>query len=54
MTFKYLHIIGEMGITEYFRFLHIPLDNYVFDVVEKEFDEKRPLLSTRKSDGNVR
>lgn len=42
MTFKYLYIIGEMEKIDYFNLLHIPLDNYVFDIAVKEFGGERP------------
>lgn len=44
MTFKYLYIIGEIVNPSYFDYLHIPLDNYVFDVVCKEFNQQKPKI----------
>lgn len=51
MTMKYLYIIGETDLTGIFEFLHVPLDNYIFDAVEKELGIKRPkILWSRMTD----
>ena len=42
MTMKYLYIIGVCGFDGYFGFLHIPLDNYIFDVSARELGVARP------------
>ena len=42
MTFKYLYIHGGVDISGVSDFLHIPLDIYVFSVVEAELLISRP------------
>lgn len=37
MTFKYLYMLGDQELFDLFKYLHIPLDNYVFNVAHKEF-----------------
>lgn len=44
MTMKYLYIIGETDLTGIFEFLHVPLDNYIFNAVEKELGIKKPKI----------
>ncbi|MCQ4021473.1 MULTISPECIES: hypothetical protein [unclassified Ruminococcus] len=44
MTFKYLYILQICDFEDIFMFLHVPLDNYVMEIAEKEFAVKR--LST--------
>lgn len=51
MAMKYLYIIGESDLTGIFEFLHVPLDNYIFDAVEKELGIKKPkVLWSRMTD----
>ena len=42
MTMKYLYIIGACDFDGYFEFLHIPLDNYIFDISKRELAVSRP------------
>lgn len=42
MTMKYLYIIGACDFDGYFEFLHIPLDNYIFDISKREIAVSRP------------
>lgn len=43
MTIKYLYILNEHTFDCVFEYLHIPVDNYIFDAVEKELGIKRPV-----------
>lgn len=36
MTIKYLFIIGEYSFDGIFQYLHVPIDNYILDVANKE------------------
>ena len=42
MTMKYLYIIGACSFDGYFEFLHIPLDNYIFDISARELSVAKP------------
>lgn len=42
MTLKYLYVLCPDKVENNFPNLHIPLDNYVFSVAQKEFDIKYP------------
>ena len=44
MMIKYLYMIGECTFDGLFEFLHVPLDNYVFDVAQKELGIFRPKI----------
>ena len=44
MMIKYLYMIGECTFDGIFEFLHVPLDNYVFDVAQKELGISRPKI----------
>ena len=44
MMIKYLYMIGECTFDGLFEFLHVPLDNYVFDVAQKELGISRPKI----------
>lgn len=37
MTMKYLYICGAYTFDGIFHYLHVPIDNYIFHVVQKEF-----------------
>ena len=37
MTMKYLYICGAYTFDGIFPYLHVPIDNYIFHVVQKEF-----------------
>ncbi|GAA5350433.1 hypothetical protein VBI23_06110 [Streptococcus uberis] len=41
MTIKYLYLLGAEQFESNFRFLHVPIDNYILNFCEKEFDIKR-------------
>lgn len=45
MTIKYLYIleVEEYSFDSVFEYLHIPIDNYIFDAVEKELEIDRPV-----------
>jgi hypothetical protein len=42
MTLKYLYVLDPDKVDINFYNLHIPIDNYVFSVAQKEFDIKYP------------
>lgn len=42
MTLKYLYVLCPDKVKDTFNYLHIPLDNYIFNVAQKEFDIKYP------------
>lgn len=42
MTLKYLYVLCPDKVEDNFNNLHIPIDNYVFSVAQKEFDIKYP------------
>lgn len=42
MTIKYLYILNDHTFDCVFEYLHIPVDNYIFDAVEKELEIDRP------------
>lgn len=42
MTIKYLYILKEYSFDNVLKYLHIPVDNYIFDAVEKELEIDRP------------
>lgn len=42
MTLKYLYVLCPDKVENNFFNLHIPIDNYVFSVAQKEFDIKYP------------
>ena len=37
MTLKYLYVLDSQKIEKLFKYCHVPLDNYVFDISEKLF-----------------
>lgn len=41
MMMKYLYVLGARDFTELFGYLHVPVDNYIFDAVKKELGIKR-------------
>ena len=43
-------MIGECSFDGIFEFLHVPLDNYVFDVAQKELGISRPKISWSRWD----
>lgn len=45
MTMKYLYIIGACDFSGYFEFLHVPLDNYIFDIAQRELGVKKPEMA---------
>ena len=50
MMIKYLYMIGECTFDGIFQYLHVPLDNYVFDVAQKELGIKRPKVAWSRWD----
>lgn len=43
MTCKYLFIIGETDFVNCFAYLHIPLDNYIFEAAKTELGIAKPV-----------
>lgn len=50
MTIKYLYVLGVTTFDDIFGFLHIPLDNYVFDIAKKSLGIDKPKLAWSKWD----
>ncbi len=48
MTMKYLYILGGMDLSGVFNYLHIPLDKYVFSVVQDKLSIPRPCVTWSK------
>ncbi len=44
MTMKYLYVIGEYTFDGIFQYLHIPVDNYIFTIAEKELGIPQPKI----------
>lgn len=44
MTLKYLYVLESAQVENLFKYCHIPLDNYVFDISEKLFGIERPKI----------
>lgn len=42
MTIKYLYIVGSNDFAGVFRFCHVPIDNFIFQIAEKELGIPRP------------
>ena len=42
MTIKYLYMLEATSFDEVFEYLHVPLDNYVFDIASSNLDIERP------------
>lgn len=50
MTCKYLFIIGETDFANCFAYLHIPLDNYIFEAAKKELEIPKPGIAWSRWD----
>lgn len=50
MTIKYLYVIGEQTFGSVFSYLHIPIDNYIFDAAQKVFDISKPAVAWSRWD----
>ncbi len=50
MTIKYLYLLEHSDFENVFTFLHVPLDNYVFDIAEEHLGIKRPIIAWSKWD----
>lgn len=50
MTLKYLYILEKNSFEEIFCYLHVPLDNYVFDIVRDVLEIERPKIAWSKWD----
>lgn len=37
MTLKYLYVLVPDVVEPFYRFLHIPLDNYIIDIAKKQY-----------------
>lgn len=44
MTLKYLYVIEPAHVETLFKYCHVPLDNYVFDISERLFGIERPKI----------
>lgn len=44
MTLKYLYVLVPDVVEPFYRFLHIPLDNYIMDIAKKQYGV--PILTT--------
>ena len=44
MTLKYLYVLVPDVVEPFYRFLHIPLDNYIMDIAKKQYGV--PVLTT--------
>lgn len=44
MTIKYLYILEAYSFSGVFKFLHIPLDKYILNIVEDKLKISRPIL----------
>lgn len=50
MTIKYLYILEVYSFNDIFGFLHIPLDNYIFDISRDSLGIERPHIAWSKWD----
>lgn len=50
MTIKYLYLLEYSDFAKVFDFLHVPLDNYVFDIAEESLGIKRPVIAWSRCD----
>ncbi|MBR0533572.1 MAG: hypothetical protein IJK19_02640 [Bacteroidales bacterium] len=50
MTFKYLSVINRAFTSEYFKFLHAPIDSIVIDIASDGFHLKRPDIRWSRMD----
>lgn len=50
MTIKYLYILGECSFDGIFEYLHVPLDNYIMNVAQKELGISRPKIAWSRWD----
>lgn len=50
MTIKYLYVIGDKQFDGAFPYLHIPIDNYVFDAAQKAFGVSKPMVAWSRWD----
>lgn len=50
MTFKYLYILGDQELFDIFKYLHVPLDNYILDVAHNEFGFAIPKIAWSRWD----
>ena len=50
MTCKYLFIIGETDFVNCFAYLHIPLDNYIFEAAKTELGIAKPSIAWSRWD----
>ena len=50
MTVKYLYVIGNEELDAVFQYLHIPIDNYVFDAAAKAFGITKPMVAWSRWD----
>lgn len=44
MTIKYLYIVGNCSFDKVFSYCHIPVDNYVFEIAQKELGVPIPMV----------
>lgn len=44
MMFKYLYMLGDKELLDIFKYLHVPLDNYVFKIAHQEYGIQKPSI----------
>lgn len=44
MTIKYLYINGELNFENQFNYLHIPIDNNIYNIAKKELGIPKPVV----------
>lgn len=50
MTMKYLYVSGEYTFDDLFQYLHVPIDNYVFSIANKELGIPQPTTAWSRWD----
>ena len=50
MTIKYLYIVGSNDFTGIFQFCHVPIDNFIFQIAEKELGIPRLKMAWSRCD----
>lgn len=50
MTCKYLYIIGETDFANCFAYLHLPLDNYIFEAAKRKLGISKPGIAWSRWD----
>lgn len=50
MTIKYLYVLGYSSFENVFDYLHIPVDNYIFEIAMKQYGVIKPNVAWSKWD----